>query len=213
MTSRPLRSAEQPRRGGARDALIDAAHVLVRRNGWAATSVDDLCRNAGATKGAFFHHFPSKDALGVAAAERWTDRARDLIFENPKLTKIGDPLQRVLAHIDLRLGLMDGPAEGFTCFVGTMVQESFASSDTLRAAAENSLTAYAKRLAEDIQEALDHYGPVAGVDALGLAFHVQAVLQGAFILAKAQGDPSQARGSVAHLKQYVRMLFNQGECK
>ena len=61
-----------PERGDARTALLDATLVLVRKQGWAATSVDQLCRSVGVTKGAFFHHFPSKDALGVAAAERWS---------------------------------------------------------------------------------------------------------------------------------------------
>ena len=43
--------------------------------------------------------------------------------------------------------------------------------------------------------------------ALGLAQHVQSVLQGAFVLAKTTNDPAIARGTVTHLKRYVRMLF------
>lgn len=210
MTSRQPQHMVKPNRGGARDALIDAAHQLVRRQGWSATSVDDLCRQAGVTKGAFFHHFASKEALGIAAAERWTDRAREFIFEQPQLLDITDPLERLLAHIDLRLSLIEGPAEDFTCFVGTIVQESFATSEPLRAATDTSLTAYAERLAEDIQQAIDRHGITADVTALGLAYHVQAVLQGAFILAKAKGEPSIGRESVAHLRRYVRMVFSEG---
>ena len=54
----------------ARDKILDAAIATVRAKGYAATSVDDLCASAGVTKGAFFHHFKSKHALGVAAAAR-----------------------------------------------------------------------------------------------------------------------------------------------
>jgi TetR/AcrR family transcriptional repressor of nem operon len=41
-----------------------------------------------------------------------------------------------------------------------------------------------------------------------LAAHTQAVLQGAFILAKATGDRAIARDSVDHLRRYIELLFN-----
>jgi AcrR family transcriptional regulator len=73
------------------------------------------------TKGAFFHHFESKEALAVAAAEAWTERARPM-FDMLPHTKLEDPLDRLLGHIDFRFSLLHGPVDGFTCFVGTMVQ-------------------------------------------------------------------------------------------
>lgn len=197
-------------RPSVRIRLIDAAHNLVRRKGYAATSVDEICSAAGVSKGAFFHHFASKEALGVAAAAQWTARAAPL-FELPPYTKLEDPLARLLGHIEMRIAMIDGPAEGFTCFVGTMVQESFASSGALRVASEQSITAYCKALSVDIQAAIDRYGIGHDVTAMGLAWHVQAVLQGAFVIAKATDDPALARASVMHLKRYIATLFNQGD--
>jgi TetR/AcrR family transcriptional regulator, transcriptional repressor for nem operon len=194
---------------GVKVRLIDAAMAIVRQKGYAATSIDDLCKAAGVTKGAFFHHFPSKEALAVAGAEQWTARAEELIFTAPGWTRIEDPLERLLAHVDFRLSMLDGPIEAFTCFVGTMVQETFASNDAIRAACDASISAYAERLAEDVQAAIDAHGIRDGVTALDLAFHIQAVLQGAFILAKAKNDPAIARDSVTHLKRYVQMLFEK----
>lgn len=198
-------------RPSARSKLIDAAHDLVKRQGYAATSVDEICAAAGVTKGAFFHHFASKEALGVAAAEAWTARADELIFTLPPWTRLPDPLDRLLAHIDYRGQLIDGPSDAFTCFVGTMVQESYATNDALRRASNASITAYGERLAEDIEAAIEKYGIKDGVSAISLSYHVQAVLQGAFILAKAKAEPDIARDNVAHLKRYVRMLFEKGE--
>lgn len=206
MTSR---TGPKPPRGDARLALLEAAHALVRRKGWSATSVDELCAAAGVTKGAFFHHFASKEALGVAAADQWTARAQHSIFELPDYLVIEDPFERLLGHIDFRLALIAGPAEDYSCFVGTMVQEAFATSDALRSASDASITAYGERLAQDIQQAIDRHGVADGITALGLAYHVQAVLQGAFVLAKAKGDPSYARETVGHLKRYVAMLFEK----
>ncbi len=196
----------------ARTRLIDAAHGVVRRQGYAATSVDDLCRAAGVTKGAFFHHFPTKDALAVASAEAWTDHAQARIFTDAPWMRVVDPLDRLLAHIDFRLAMIDGPVEGFTCFVGTMVQEAYVTSPAIRAACDASISAYAERLAEDVQAAIDACGIAEGITALDLAFHIQAVLQGAFIMAKAKDDPAFARACVVHLKRYVTILFEREEC-
>jgi TetR/AcrR family transcriptional regulator, transcriptional repressor for nem operon len=203
MTSRPVRIKAI----SARTKLLEAATMIVREKGYSATSVDDLCKAAGVTKGAFFHHFASKEALAVAGAQAWTDHAQARIFTDAPWMRPEDPLDRLLAHIDFRLAMLDGPVEGFTCFVGTMVQETFATNDNIRAACDASITAYAERLAEDIQAAIDRHGIGHGVTALGLAYHIQAVLQGAFILAKSKGDPAIARETVIHLKRYVGMLF------
>jgi len=197
-------------RGSARAKLIAAAHATVRRKGYAATSVDEICTAAGVTKGAFFHHFESKDALAVAAAEGWTERARPM-FEMPPHTRLEDPLDRLLGHIDFRLSMLEGPVEDFTCFVGTMVQEAYATNDAIRAACEASITAYCEALAPDIEAAIARHGIAHGVGAMSLARHVQAVLQGAFIMAKTTNDADIARDSVAHLKRYIGMLFGRGE--
>lgn len=198
-------------RGSAREKLIEAAIASVRFKGFSATSVDEICQAAGVTKGAFFHHFASKEALAIAAAGAWTDIAEQRIFTAPDWTRVGDPRDRLLGHIDFRLAMLDGPVEDFTCFVGTLVQEAYNSSPSIRAACDASITAYATRLAEDVQATIDRYGVHADITALGLAYYIQAVLQGAFILAKASGDAQIARESVAHLKRYMIMLFGTGE--
>lgn len=206
---KPSRPIQAPK-GSARDKLIAAAISTVRFKGFAATSVDEICQAAGVTKGAFFHHFATKEALAIAAAGAWTNIAEQRIFTEPGWVSIDDPLERLIGHIDFRLSMLDGPVEDFTCFVGTVVQESYNSSAPIRAACDASISAYAERLARDIQPAIEKY-KVTEADALSLAFYIQAVLQGAFILAKAQGGPEIARDSVAHLKRYIVMLFGKDE--
>lgn len=195
-------------RGKAREKLIAAAHQEVRRHGYAATTVDQICAAAGVTKGAFFHHFESKEALAVAAAEAWTERARPM-FEMLPHTRLEDPLDRLLGHIDFRFSLLHGPVDGFTCFIGTMVQDAYATSEPIRLACEASIAAYCEALAPDIDAAMKAYGAPDGMTAIDLARHIQSVLQGGFVLAKTTNDPAIARESVNHLMRYVRMLFGR----
>ncbi len=178
---------------------------MIRAQGYSATSVDELCAGAGVTKGAFFHHFASKEALGVAAADYWSQTTSEL-FAGAPYHRHADPLDRVLGYIDFRAGLLNGPPEAFTCLVGTMVQEAFGSSPAIRQACEASICGHAARLEADIGEAMERYG-VSGFSIASLALHTQAVLQGAFILAKARGGPEIARDSVDHLRRYLTLLF------
>ncbi len=117
----------------------------------------------------------------------------------------------MLAHIDLRLAIIEGEPEDYTCFVGSMVQEAYATSEPIRIAGAASFDAYVTALAVDVQAAIDRHGVRDGVTAQSLSRHVQAVLQGAFVMAKAANHPAPARDSVAHLKRYIEMLFDREE--
>lgn len=197
----------RPKREDARARLLDAAMTLIREKGFHATAVDDLCAAAGVTKGAFFHHFDSKEALGVAAAGHWSETTGALFAAAPYHAP-EDPLDRVLAYIDFRARLLDGPPELFSCVAGTMVQEMFRESGAIRGACRASIFGHAKTLEADIAAAIKKHG-VKNVAAKSLALHTQAVLQGAFILAKADGGPAVARESARHLKRYIQLLFGR----
>lgn len=200
--------ATSPSRGDVRRALLDAALTLVRRQGWASTSIDQLCRTVGVTKGAFFHHFASKDDLGVAAARRWSEVTGPL-FANAEYHRHADPLDRLLGYLDFRAAIARGPLEAFTCFAGTTVQETFASSEPIRAACGESITSHAAVLERDFQAAIDRYPPREPVTARSLAIHTQTVLQGGFVLAKAQGEATPLLDGITHLKRYLVMLFGR----
>jgi len=194
----------------AKEKLLDAALSLIREQGFAATTVDALCERAGVTKGAFFHHFESKDALGVAAVEHWS-RTTGALFRAAPYHEAPDALGRVRAYLELRKSLIRGDLSQFTCVAGTMVQETYASHPAIRAACADSIFGHAGTLVEDFAAALKEWGQreLAGaVTAESLATHTQCVLQGAFILAKARGDAQVAVESIEHLQRYIASLFD-----
>ena len=180
---------------------------IIRAKGYTATSVEDLCAAAGVTKGAFFHHFKSKEDLGIAAARHWSEVAGELFAAAP-YHRHADPLARVLGYLDFRKQLLTGDVAEFTCLVGTMVQETFESSPGIRAACEASISGHAEKIESDIAEAMRQRGLRTQWTAKSLALHTQAVLQGAFILAKAKDDAKIAAASIDHLRRYIEFLFN-----
>ncbi len=200
-------------RSSSRDRLLDAAVAVIRAQGLHATTVDDLCAAAGVSKGAFFHHFASKDELAIAAADHWSVTTGGLFADAP-YHEADDPIDRVLGYIDFRGSLIGEAIEQYTCLVGTMVQEAYATNPALRDACGASILGHAATLELDIAEALMAAGTeVADVatEAASLARHTQVVLQGAFVVSKAANDPTVARESVRHLRRYFEFLFHRDQ--
>lgn len=198
-----------PQKRDARQKLLDAALTVIRTKGYSATTVDDLCAAAGVTKGAFFHHFKSKDALGVAAADHWSEMTGTMFAQAP-YHHHADPLDRVLGYVAFRKALLQGELPDVTCLVGTMVQETYDTIPAIRDACDRSISNHAATLESDIEAAMRDRNIQSEWTARSLALHTQAVLQGAFILAKAKGGSQIASDTVDHLTRYLTLLFSAG---
>ena len=106
------------RTDATRGKLLAVARKLFATKGYAATSLDTLVRRAGVTKGAFYHHFPDKQAIFRAVFEAVED---DLVAAALAGSKGADALTRfrtgchafLAASVDpavQRIVMMDGPA-------------------------------------------------------------------------------------------------------
>ncbi len=188
--------------------FLRAALQVIRAKGYVATTVDDVCAAAGLTKGSFFHHFASKEELALAAADYFTEGAKTL-FASAPYHAAPDPLERLLAYVDFRKGLLVGELTEYTCLAGTMVQEVYSTHPAIREACDQSICGHAAALEPDIAEAMCRRGVTGEWTARSLALYIQAVLQGSFILAKAKGGPEVAAECLDHLRRYIEMLFQQ----
>lgn len=202
------RPKTDPDKKPSRELLLEAATELIRTNGYTSTTVDVLCEKAGVSKGTFFHNFSSKEELAVAAANRWSEMTSEF-FRSAPYHKKKDPLERVIGYVRFRKEILQGDLPEFTCLVGTMVQEVYSSHPEINQACYNSIFLHAETLEADIADAKKLYVPKEKWTPKSLALHTQAVLQGAFILAKASGEVKYAAESVDHLENYIHLLFKK----
>ena len=186
--------------------LLDAAVHVIRAKGYNATRIEDICEAAGLTKGSFFHHFNSKEDLALAAAEHFSSYA-DKVFAAAPYQSLTDPLERLLGYVDFRKSILQGELADYTCLLGTMVQEAYDTHPEIRKACDKYICAHAATLVPDIEAAIHKYGIQPGWTAESLAYHMQAVIQGAFILAKARQSAQVAAACLDHLRRYLKSLF------
>ncbi len=195
----------------ARVRLLGAAVKLVRQKGYDSTTVDELCREAGVTKGAFFHHFENKEALGVAATRFWTEWTGAL-FDAAPYHGFEDPLDQFIGYIDFRRQILQGQSlPECTCLLGTMAQEKFETSPAIRDACFHAIGSHADHVGKMIAAAKMRHAPRASWQVESLALYTQAVIQGAFVLAKAKNDVALAADMILHLRRYIELLFHHAK--
>src|ERR1700738_3853238 len=99
--------ASEPTHHESKAKLLDAALMVIRAKGYSATTVDDVCRTAGLTKGSFFHHFESKQDLALEAARHFSSQAEGLFAAAP-YRALPDPVDRLLGYVDFRKAILQG---------------------------------------------------------------------------------------------------------
>ncbi|MBV9512121.1 MAG: TetR/AcrR family transcriptional regulator [Caulobacteraceae bacterium] len=187
--------------------LLDATLKVVRSKGYHAARIEDVCAEAGLTKGSFFHHFKSKEDLALAAVAHW-EAYTSQFFADAPYHGAPDGLSRLIAYVEFRKAILKGELPDFTCFVGTIIQEAYQTHPEVSAACERNLSRHAQTLEADIRAAMAEHGVDGPWSAESLALHIQAVIQGAFILAKAKGAAAAAADTLDHLRRYLELLFS-----
>ncbi len=91
----------QARSEETRTHILEAALRRFANHGYSAASVDEICAEAGISKGAFYHHFPSKQALFLELLNEWLDTI-DAGFEAARKTTVPETL---LAFTDMLPGI------------------------------------------------------------------------------------------------------------
>ena len=194
--------------------LLDAAQALVMHQGFAATTVDQVIERAGVTKGAFFYHFPSKDALAHALVARWSERDRnqldELMARAEGLSK--DPAQRILILLGLYAEFADAnlPADDPGCLYACLCYEAKPFDDTVRNEILATFAYWRERLTPWFDAALAGKPPLEGVGSAELLALLDTVFEGALVMARIQRDHKELGRQIRQYRTYLELLFARG---
>lgn len=200
-----------PRDGTAtRERILEAAQALVLDHGFAATSVDEVIAAAHTTKGGFFHHFPTKQALAFALVERFAaddlQVLDDLLSRAERLTS--DPLQQLLLFV----GLYEEAADELSgddpgCLYASLCYERELMDDEVRRTIAGAIVRWRRRIREKLDEVVELYPPRLPVDLDSLADQAVALAEGAYVISRALGERHVLREQLHHLRVYLELLF------
>jgi len=189
---------------------MDAAQTLVIARGFAATTVDDMIAAADTTKGAFFNHFPTKQALAHALMERYAaddaELLSTLMARSERLTD--DPLQQLLVF----LGLLTDELEDWMtatpgCLMASFCYERELVDDETEEMIVAALRLWGNTMHAKLTEVADRYPPQLDVDLQAVADQVATTIEGSYVMVRALGTPAIVRGQMDQLKAYLRLLF------
>ncbi len=172
-----------PRPDRSRPALIDSAATLFRRQGYAATGLNQILDDAGVKAGSLYHHFPQgKQELAAAVVDSAGAGIEQLLR---RFLSGGRPVADIVDRwIDLlAAGLAGDQRDG--CPIEPIATESVNASPLVRAASARAFQGWCAA----IEERLSSEGwPDEGAKAVAIA--VISLIEGALILSRIAGDPA-----------------------
>lgn len=177
--------------------------------GYNGTTVDEICSAAGATKGAFFHHFKNKDDIGLATLDRYAERIFAVMKEGAE-QRPRDPVGRVYDYVEALADIGSRvPARKPACLIAIETMELGAINEAFRKRCGEHFERWTLYLETLIQEAIASLPRAPSVPARHLAEHFIAVFEGSLVLARAGGDARIIERSLAQYRRHLEMLFQE----
>jgi TetR/AcrR family transcriptional repressor of nem operon len=174
-----------------REQIVDAADRLFYHHGYEHTSFADIAAAVGLSRGNFYYHFKSKDAILDAVIEARLADTRQMLeqWENEQ----NDPGARILRFVEIVL-TNGSDIQQYGCPVGTLNTELAKLDHAMRGQARELFTLFRDWLREQFT-LLGHAG-----QADDLAMHVLAFSQGVAVLSHTFGEEEFVRREVGRMQ-------------
>jgi len=182
--------------GGTRSRLLAAAFEEFFRRGFQAGSVDAIVERAGVTKGALYHHFPDKAALGYAVLDEVVRAPLLAAYLDPLEEIEGDPLTALQEVLRRRADDFVAGGIELGCPLNNLAQEMSPLDEEFRVRVAATLDAWTRAFARVLDRAKEYGSVRAEVDAPRVAALIVAAVEGSFGMAKAHASVDVLRANL-----------------
>lgn len=190
---------------GTRARLLEAAFREVYERGFQAASLTEILRDTGFTKGALYHHFSCKRALGLAVVEEVVrERLESTVFR--PLEEADRPVSALLTLWDDKLRSLDDDAIKHGCPLNNLIQEMSPVDVEFRTCLGAILARWQAVLREALRRGQLQQEIRPDIDCDTTALFILAAWEGCWGIAKNQQSAPAFRHCVARLKDYVQGL-------
>jgi TetR/AcrR family transcriptional repressor of nem operon len=178
-----------------RERIVEAARRLFWEKGYAATSLADLLKEAGANSGSFYYFFESKDALLRTVLSGYIELLEPQLLR-PTWKASADPLERIFALLDHYRQALIQTGYAYGCPIGRLALEIDAENLPAHQLIAQNFAAW-KAAVEACLRAAGVPQPAAA------ASLVLAVMEGGVMQARAHRSIEPFDASVRQLRNYL----------
>ena len=194
-----------------RDKILTETKNLVFCNGFSGTSIDQILDKTGITKGAFFYHFKTKNALAKALIETYAkedmSHLESALQETESLKET--PLKRLLQFVQMFIDMMRSLEEPPSCLYASYSYESNQFDQETLDIVSDSILEWRNTFTELLNNVLAENTPKKDIDVQSLSDQFVVIFEGAFVVSKALNDSDITAKQLQHLKNYLELLFVQ----
>jgi TetR/AcrR family transcriptional regulator, transcriptional repressor for nem operon len=188
-----------------RQKLLEAAFDEIHRNGFQAASLTQILADTGLTKGALYHHFPDKKALGLAVVEEMIRPSLAAMMFDP-LAETRQPLAAMQAMFTAKASETDPWVVTLGCPLNNLMQEMSPVDETFRL----NLNGLFQDWVTVVKSALTR-GKKSGevrkdIDSAETAFFIVSALEGCIGMSKNTQSVAAYRGCLGQLSRYLETL-------
>ena len=198
--SRSGQSAES-----TRQLILDKAAGLIHRHGFQATSLDTILAETGLTKGALYHHFASKQELGLAVLD---EVFRDQVGREWQegLSKTENPVDDLLALLARKRTATCVNSIECGCPINNLAQEMASVDETFRLRIEAILQGWRQSIADALERGKRNETVRDNIDSRKAAIFITSLIEGATGAAKNARDPDLLTSAIETLEAFIHTL-------
>lgn len=189
----------------SRKEILDAAFLEVYRHGFQGVSVDDIVAKTSLTKGAFYHHFPTKLDLGYAIVEDVLTPLTIARWVTP-LGEYANPLEGILRLMERNIGGAEPSLLRTGCPVNNLAQEMAPIDRGFRKRIHGTLSLWIGELEVHLKRGQKTGFIRRDVDTRQAAHFIVMLHEGIYGLIKGLDDPDAFNTLFAPVKEYLRSI-------